>query len=69
LDLLAVERYWELADDHYSTCTIIQLSLQSTYCSTVVEYCQSVKRSIHVINLDPAAEHFSYPVEAGEGEG
>ena len=41
--------------------------MQSTYCSTVVEYCQSVKRSIHVVNLDPAAEHFSYPVEAGEG--
>ena len=33
----------------------------------MVEYCQSVKRSVHVINLDPAAEHFSYPVEAGEG--
>ena len=41
-------------------------TMQSTYCSTIVEYCQNVKRSIHVINLDPAAEHFSYPVEAGE---
>ena len=49
---------------NYYLCSTF--SMQSTYCSTVVEYCHNVKRSIHVVNLDPAAEHFSYPVEAGE---
>ena len=39
---------------------------QSTYCTTVFKHCQSVKRSVHVVNLDPAAEHFDYPVEVGE---
>ena len=36
---------------------------KSTYCSTVVKYCQDVKRVVHVVNLDPAAEYFDYPVE------
>lgn len=41
------------------------LSVQSTYCSNLVRHCQDIKRTIHVINLDPAAEHFDYPVDAG----
>eukprot|EP01129_Flabellula_baltica_P014132 TRINITY_DN6711_c0_g1_i2.p1 TRINITY_DN6711_c0_g1~~TRINITY_DN6711_c0_g1_i2.p1 ORF type:complete len:279 (-),score=55.02 TRINITY_DN6711_c0_g1_i2:22-834(-) len=35
---------------------------KSTYCNTVFEHCESIGRSIHVINLDPAAEVFQYPV-------
>lgn len=35
---------------------------KSTYCSSIVEHCEVSKRSVHVINLDPAAEHFDYPV-------
>lgn len=35
---------------------------KSTYCSTVAKYCQDVKRAVHVVNLDPAAEYFDYPV-------
>ena len=38
---------------------------QSTYCSTIVKHCQTIKRAVHVVNLDPAAEHFDYPVEVG----
>ncbi|KAJ3259322.1 ATP binding protein [Boothiomyces macroporosus] len=33
---------------------------KSTYCSTMVTHCQSMKRSIHLVNLDPAAEYFEY---------
>lgn len=39
---------------------------QSTYCSTMVQHSQSLNRSVQVVNLDPAAEHFDYPVMAGE---
>jgi GTPase SAR1 family protein len=33
---------------------------KSTYCSNVVKYCQESKRTVHVVNLDPAAENFTY---------
>ncbi|XP_023333678.1 GPN-loop GTPase 3-like [Eurytemora carolleeae] len=33
---------------------------KSTYCSTLAAHGQDSKRTIHVANLDPAAEHFSY---------
>lgn len=33
---------------------------KSTYCHTVQEHCASVKRNVHVVNLDPAAERFKY---------
>ncbi|XP_035523703.1 GPN-loop GTPase 3 isoform X1 [Morone saxatilis] len=36
----------------------------STYCSTMVQHSQSINRSVQVVNLDPAAEHFEYPVMA-----
>jgi GPN-loop GTPase len=35
---------------------------QSTYCKTVQEYAASTGRSVHVVNLDPAAEQFEYDV-------
>lgn len=37
---------------------------KSTYCATMVEHCQALNRSVQVVNLDPAAEHFEYPVMA-----
>ena len=33
---------------------------KSTYCSTFVKHNEVSRRKIHVINLDPAAEHFDY---------
>jgi len=33
---------------------------QSTYCSTLVNHAAAEKRAINVINLDFAAEYFSY---------
>lgn len=35
---------------------------KSTYCSTMVRHYEVIKRSVHVFNLDPAAEYFDYPV-------
>ncbi|KAF2289028.1 hypothetical protein GH714_024210 [Hevea brasiliensis] len=35
---------------------------KSTYCSSLYQHCETVRRSIHIVNLDPAAEHFDYPV-------
>ncbi|KYQ92383.1 GPN-loop GTPase 3 [Tieghemostelium lacteum] len=35
---------------------------KSTYCDVMRKYCEEVKRVVHVINLDPAAEVFQYPV-------
>ena len=31
----------------------------------MVKHAEVIKRTIHVVNLDPAAEHFDYPVLAG----
>ncbi|XP_074966065.1 GPN-loop GTPase 3 isoform X1 [Phalacrocorax aristotelis] len=36
----------------------------STYCSTMVQHCEALGRAVQVVNLDPAAEQFSYPVMA-----
>ncbi|KAJ3029785.1 UNVERIFIED_CONTAM: ATP binding protein [Siphonaria sp. JEL0065] len=33
---------------------------KSTFCSTIMTHCQSIGRSVHLVNLDPAAEHFEY---------
>ena len=38
---------------------------QSTYCNAILQHCENVQRSVHVVNLDPAAEHFDYQVLAG----
>ena len=35
---------------------------KSTYCKTIQEHCQNQRRTVHVVNLDPAAEQFNYPV-------
>jgi len=32
----------------------------------MVKHCEILKRTVHVVNLDPAAEHFDYPVLAGK---
>lgn len=37
---------------------------KSTYCSTMVKHAETVNRFVQVVNLDPAAEHFDYPVMA-----
>jgi adenylate kinase family enzyme len=37
---------------------------KSTYCDYIVKHCEILHRSVRVINLDPAAEHFLYPVSA-----
>ncbi|XP_029475873.1 GPN-loop GTPase 3 isoform X1 [Rhinatrema bivittatum] len=37
---------------------------KSTYCSTMVQHCETLNRLIQVVNLDPAAEHFEYSVMA-----
>ncbi len=33
---------------------------KSTYCTTMMDHFKGVKRQVHLINLDPAAEHFVY---------
>ncbi|KAG4120564.1 hypothetical protein ERO13_D11G151633v2 [Gossypium hirsutum] len=35
---------------------------KSTYCSSLYQHCETLGRSIHIVNLDPAAENFNYPV-------
>ncbi|PKU63691.1 GPN-loop GTPase 3 [Dendrobium catenatum] len=35
---------------------------KSTYCSSLYQHCEALRRTIHIVNLDPAAEHFDYPV-------
>lgn len=32
----------------------------------MLDHCQTLNRSVQVVNLDPAAEHFDYPVMAGQ---
>ncbi|KAI8993662.1 GPN-loop GTPase [Pilobolus umbonatus] len=33
---------------------------KSTYCATMMTHCQTTGRKVHLVNLDPAAEHFEY---------
>lgn len=35
---------------------------KSTYCSGLYQHCETVGRRINIVNLDPAAENFDYPV-------
>ncbi|PRQ44613.1 putative GPN-loop GTPase, P-loop containing nucleoside triphosphate hydrolase [Rosa chinensis] len=35
---------------------------KSTYCSSLHQHCLDNGRTLHIVNLDPAAEHFDYPV-------
>lgn len=43
----------------------VDFLFQSTYCSNMVRHCEDIHRVVHVVNLDPAAEYFDYPVMAG----
>jgi hypothetical protein len=38
---------------------------QSTFCNVMRQHLESLKRTVHVVNLDPAAENFEYPVSIG----
>lgn len=38
----------------------IDIQIQSTYCATMMTHCQTAGRKVHLVNLDPAAEHFEY---------
>ena len=38
---------------------------KSTYCKTINEYASSSGRMTYVVNLDPAAEQFEYPLAFG----
>ena len=49
-----------------NNCKQICLIFQSTYCSTMVRHAESCRRNLKVINLDPAAEYFDYPIMAGK---
>ncbi|RKP10197.1 GPN-loop GTPase [Thamnocephalis sphaerospora] len=33
---------------------------KSTYCATMLQHCEAAKRTVHLMNLDPAAEKFEY---------
>ncbi|KAI8811207.1 GPN-loop GTPase [Cladochytrium replicatum] len=33
---------------------------KSTYCATMLTHAEAIKRSVHLVNLDPAAENFEY---------
>ncbi|EFN59536.1 hypothetical protein CHLNCDRAFT_48498 [Chlorella variabilis] len=35
---------------------------KSTYCENIKQHCDAISRPVHVVNLDPAAEEFKYPV-------
>ncbi|GLD91820.1 hypothetical protein PINS_up000353 [Pythium insidiosum] len=35
---------------------------KSTYCNNMHEFCAASGRATYVVNLDPAADHFEYPV-------
>lgn len=37
---------------------------KSTYCHMMQQHCEMIHRTAYVVNLDPAAEHFDYPVIA-----
>jgi GTPase SAR1 family protein len=37
---------------------------KSTYCYNIYNHCQTIGRTVHIINLDPAADEFAYPVAA-----
>ena len=43
-------------------CCALCSTGKSTYCNALSKYCEQTGRTVHVVNLDPAAEHFEYPV-------
>lgn len=38
---------------------------KSTYSTVISEHCTAMRRSVSVVNLDPAAEVFHYEVRSG----
>ncbi|TPX70163.1 hypothetical protein SpCBS45565_g01949 [Spizellomyces sp. 'palustris'] len=42
---------------------------KSTYCSTIMTHCETIKRTVHLVNLDPAAERFTYEPSIGNSLG
>jgi len=38
---------------------------KSTYCNAMYDHGQATKRNFHIVNMDPAAEYFKYPVSIG----
>lgn len=47
-------------------CVFLPPPNQSTYCSSLYRHCETVRRTMHIVNLDPAAENFDYPVAMGK---
>ena len=39
--------------------------VQSTYCYKIQQYCEAIKRRVHIFNLDPAAENSQYKCSSG----
>lgn len=37
---------------------------KSTYCNLLHKHCEVIGRQVKVVNLDPAAEYFEYPLTA-----
>ncbi|URD72494.1 hypothetical protein MUK42_08780 [Musa troglodytarum] len=35
---------------------------KSTYCSSLYQHCETMRRTVHIVSLYPALEHFDYPV-------
>lgn len=35
---------------------------KSTYCFSLYKHCETMRRTINIVNLDPAAKNFDYPV-------
>ena len=44
------------------TSTSWHFPTQSTFCSNIYQHLSNYGRTVHVINLDPAADDFKYPV-------
>jgi len=68
LVLLVAERYTLFSQrllflDSFAGSTVF-FPTQSTYCHNINQHCRSIGRSVHIVNLDPAAEEFTYPVAA-----
>lgn len=41
------------------------LTIQSTFCSALIQHCESLGRVAHLVNLDPAAQNFEYEPSKG----
>lgn len=39
--------------------------MQSTYCASLYQHCETRGRAVHIVNLNPEAENFDYQVAMG----